>query len=96
MVVTDSKNGPKSGKFIDIVGAYDARRGAPEMKVERIKEWIQKGAKTSGTVHNLLVSTGVVSGKKVNVLPKKTVAKVEGGEAPVVAAAEAKVAEPST
>lgn len=30
------------------------------------------GAQVSGTVHNLLITAGVLSGKKVNVLPKKT------------------------
>ena len=35
------------------------------------------GAQTSDTVHNLLVSQKIIDAKKINVLPKKTVAKVE-------------------
>ncbi len=27
VVVTDSKHGPQSGKFLEVVGAYDARQG---------------------------------------------------------------------
>ena len=67
VVVTDSRNATKSGKFIEIVGSYDARKGEPQLKAERIKYWISVGAKTSGTVHNLLVSSGIVAGAKINV-----------------------------
>ena len=39
------------------------------------------------SVHNLLISQKVITGKKINVLPKKTVAKKEEVAAPVEAAA---------
>lgn len=42
------------------------------MDEEAIKEWIKKGAKPSDTIHNLLISKGVIEGKKINVLPKKS------------------------
>jgi len=73
LVLTDSKNGPKSGKFLEILGNYDARRGdKAEFKVERVKHWIGNGAKLSGTVHNIFVERKIIEGKKINVLPKKT------------------------
>jgi small subunit ribosomal protein S16 len=73
LVLTDSKDGPKSGKFLEIMGNFDARRGEKaEFKTERIKHWISKGAKLSDTVHNLMVERGVIEGKKINALPKKT------------------------
>ena len=73
LVLTDSKNGPKSGKFLEILGSYDARRGEKaEFKVERVKHWIANGAKLSNTVHNILVERKVIEGKKINALPKKT------------------------
>ncbi|NLE07464.1 MAG: 30S ribosomal protein S16 [Parcubacteria group bacterium] len=78
LVLTDSKNGPKSGKFLEILGHYDARRGEKaEFKIEKIKELMSKGAKLSDTVHNLLVDKKAIEGKKINVLPKKTVIKKE-------------------
>lgn len=72
LVLTDSKNSTKSGKFIEILGNYDSRRGEKAVyKDERIKHWLSKGAQASGTVHNFLVSRKIIEGKKVNVLPKK-------------------------
>lgn len=73
LVLTDSKNGPKSGKFLEILGNYDARKNEEaEFKMERIKHWISKGAKLSDTVHNILVDRKAIDGKKINVLPKKS------------------------
>lgn len=90
VVLTDSKNGPKSGKFLEVLGSYDSRRAEKaEIKTDRIKELMSKGAKTSGTIHNLLVSRKVVAGKKINVLPKKKPIKKEGEEAPAAPTAEA-------
>jgi len=72
LVLTDSKNGPKSGKFLEILGNYDARKAEKaEFNVEKIKQWITKGAKLSDTIHNLLVERKVLTGKKINNLPKK-------------------------
>jgi small subunit ribosomal protein S16 len=73
LVLTDSKNGPKSGKFLEILGSFDARRGEKaEFKTDRVKHWMANGAQLSDTVHNLLVEQKVIEGKKINVLPKKT------------------------
>ena len=72
VIVTDSKNAAKRGRPTEIVGSYNARMGKPEINVDRVKYWLSVGAQASGTVHNLLVDAGAVSGKKVNVLPKKT------------------------
>jgi small subunit ribosomal protein S16 len=73
LVLTDSKNGPKSGKFLEILGNYDARRGEKaEFKTEKIKYWMAKGANLSNTVHNILIDKKVIEGKKINALSKKT------------------------
>lgn len=75
VVLTDSKNSTKSGRFLEILGTYNpkAKEGAQQTKfeVERIKHHMSKGAKLSGTMHNFLVSEKVIEGKKINVLPKK-------------------------
>ncbi len=73
VVLTDSKNGPKSGKFLEILGSYDARRNADtQLKKERIQHWIAQGAQVSDTMHNLLITHSVIAGEKKNVLPQKT------------------------
>ena len=78
IVVTDSKNSTKSGKTLETVGAYDPRRDeGTVINGDRIKYWMGNGAQLTGTVNNLLISKKIIEGKKVNVLPKKTVAKKE-------------------
>jgi len=72
VVLTDKRNGPQSGKFLEVLGSYNARFGTPSLKGDRIKYWVGKGAKLSDTLHNLLVSEKVIEGKKINVLPKKS------------------------
>ncbi len=77
LVLTDSKNSTKSGRFLENLGNYDARRGEKsEFKTERVKHWIEMGAKPTITVHNLLIDKKVTSGKKLNSLPlKKAIVK---------------------
>lgn len=77
VIVTDSKWKPKTGKFVEVLGSYDARKGAPIIDASRAQHWLSMGAQASGTVHNLLLDLKVVSGKKVNVLGKKSVAPKE-------------------
>lgn len=73
VVLTDSKNGPKSGKFLEILGHYDARRNdETQLKKERIQYWVGQGAQVSDTIHNLLITHDVIKGTKINVLPQKT------------------------
>lgn len=75
IVLTDSKNGPKSGKAVEVLGSYDARKGKGNNHIdgEKVKYWISKGAKVSDTVHNYLVDEKVLTGKKINVLPKNKI-----------------------
>ncbi|MEI6296114.1 MAG: 30S ribosomal protein S16 [bacterium] len=89
VLLTDSKNSTKSGKFIEVLGHYDARGGKTQLNKDRITHWLSVGAKTSVTLHNLLVRNKVVKEKTLNALPKK-----KKTEAEKKAAAEAKVATP--
>ncbi len=77
LVLTDSKNSTKSGKYLEILGNYDSRRGEKsEFKADRVSYWMGKGAQVSDTVHNLLISKKIIEGKKINKLPlKKPIAK---------------------
>ncbi|PIP58087.1 MAG: 30S ribosomal protein S16 [Candidatus Vogelbacteria bacterium CG22_combo_CG10-13_8_21_14_all_37_9] len=78
VLVTDSKNSTKSGKFLEVLGVYDPRKQSSKVQLnaERINYWLSMGAKTSDTIHNLLVSKKIISGTKINVVLAKP-AKVE-------------------
>lgn len=83
MVVIDSKKGPKSRNYIEMLGSYNPRQKHIQVNADRIKHWIAQGAQTSDTVHNILVKEKVIEGKKINVLPKKSpVVKEEKKEDP--------------
>ena len=101
VIVADSKLKPKTGNVLEVLGSYNARMGKPIINTERAQYWMSVGAKASGTVHNLLVDLKAVTGKKINVLGKKTPiikeataveAKAEVA-APVAAAVATEVAE---
>jgi small subunit ribosomal protein S16 len=97
LVLTDSKNSTKSGRYLESLGSYDARRGEKsEFKADRIKYWIEKGAQTSITVNNLLVDKKVSGSKKINALPlKKAIVKEQPAEATPAAAPVAEAATPA-
>ncbi len=75
VVVVESKRKVKAGNYLEMVGSYDPRVDTVSLKAERIKHWIAMGATVSDTVHNILISQKIIEGKKINVLPKKTVPK---------------------
>lgn len=99
VVVTDSKRGPKSGNYLEMLGSYNPRQKKTVINGERVKHWISVGAQVSDTVHNILINEKVIEGKKINVLPRKSpiikesekVEKAESKEEAVVFEAEAEV-----
>jgi small subunit ribosomal protein S16 len=88
IVVTEHTASPKAGKFVEKIGTYNPTTKARAIDAERVKYWMSVGAKPSATMHNMLISAGIITGKKLNVLPKKTVPKKEevAAEAPAPAA----------
>lgn len=71
LVVTEHTASPKAGKHVASVGSYHPKTKQTLIDGEAVKKWLSYGAKASGTVHNLLISQGIIEGKKVNVLSKK-------------------------
>jgi len=67
LILTDSRKPPRSGECLEILGSYDARKGLPQFKTERIKYWLSKGAQASETANNLLVDAKIIEGKKKKV-----------------------------
>jgi small subunit ribosomal protein S16 len=59
IVVADSDS-PRDGKFLENVGTYNSLEDPVQvtLKAERIRYWIDKGAKPSDTVRNLLKREG--------------------------------------
>lgn len=72
VVLTDSKNATKSGKFLEILGSYNVKSGEVLFKGDRIKEWIKNGAQVSDTVHNFLVGQKIIEAPKKNSLSRKS------------------------
>lgn len=75
VVLTDSKNSTKSGKFKEIIGSYNPKSGEVLFKADRVKYWMSMGAQVSDTIHNFLVHQKLIEGKKKNVLSKKSPTK---------------------
>lgn len=92
LVLTDSQNATRSGKFLEILGSHDFRKTGTIINKERSLYWISQGVQLTDTVHNLFLSNKIIEGKKINVLPKKTVPKKEEvKEEPKVEAPKAEV-----
>ena len=103
IVVIEHTESTKSGHIVEKLGTYNPKTKERNLDGERIKYWLSVGAKASGTMHNMLISAGIIEGKKVNVLPRKSPPKKEeeaakeapAAEAPAEAAPEAKAEEPA-
>ena len=93
LLLTDSKNSTKTGKFLEILGNHDFRNDKTEINAERVRFLLSKGTKSTPTVHNLLLANKIIDGKKINVLPRKSPPKVEVAPAPKAAPAAAPAAE---
>lgn len=76
LVLTESKNSTKSGRFKEILGSYDPRKSNDSLNIERIKYWLSQGASPTDTVHNLLVKHRIINAKKINVSAKSKKAPV--------------------
>ena len=55
VVVADSES-PRDGKFLEVVGTYNPLTDPADvsLKGERIKYWMDQGAKPTNTVKNLI------------------------------------------
>ena len=60
-----------AGDFLEILGYYNPFTKVAEIKKERVLYWLAKGAKTSPTIHNLLISKNIIAGKKVKASKSK-------------------------
>jgi len=79
-LIVSEKARDTQDRYLELLGTYNPHVKENQFKplVERIQYWISKGAQTSPTVHNLLVSAKVIKGKKEKsvFLSKKRHAKI--------------------
>lgn len=85
VVVTEHTTKPK-GRYLELLGSYDPHKDTINVKGERVKYWIEKGAKLSDTVNNLLVERKIIEGKKVKVWKAKKREQKIIPEAPTIPA----------
>ena len=97
-LVVGEKRTKLNGKQLEQLGWFNPHENKKEFNQERILYWMKQGAKPSDTVMNLLITAGILSGKKIAVhkQPKKTAS----AGVPAVASATAtvtagKIAEPA-
>ena len=69
IIVVEHTESTKTGNFTDIVGTYNPRSKERKLDEGKIQHWLSVGAQPSATVHNMLISAGILKGKKINVLP---------------------------
>ncbi|MFA6171448.1 MAG: 30S ribosomal protein S16 [Patescibacteria group bacterium] len=81
LIITEKGRDP-FGEALEILGDYNPRTKALQVKEDRIKHWISKGAQMTPSVNNLLVEKKVIEGKKVKASkdPKNTEAAPEKAE----------------
>ncbi len=90
IVLLEKERAAKAGNITELLGTYNPRSKALTLDEAKVKAWIAKGAQPTDSIRNLLINRGVIQGKKVNVLPKKTPQKkdlpAQAGGAEVAAA----------
>ncbi len=77
LIVAEGTLKAKTTQFVELLGTYNVKLGKFEAKGDKVTHWIKMGAQVTPTVKNLLISKGIIEGKKVNVLPRKSPVKKE-------------------
>ena len=79
-LIVDEKRHRLFGKNTEDLGWFNPIENKSDFKKERILHWIKNGAQTSDTVHNLLVTAGIIAGKKIAVHKQPKAKKGEEGK----------------
>ena len=89
IAVLEKERAAKAGNIVEQLGTYNPRSKALTLNEESVKAWLAKGAQPTDSIRNLLINKGVIEGKKVNVLPRKSPQKSEVAIAAEAAAVKA-------
>jgi small subunit ribosomal protein S16 len=88
IVVLEKERAAQAGNIVELLGTYNPKSKALTLNEESVKSWVAKGAQPTDSIRNLLITKGVIEGKKANVLPKKSPQKSEAKLAEEKAAVE--------
>lgn len=77
IVVLEKERAAQAGNIVELLGTYNPKSKALTLNEESVKSWVAKGAQPTDSIRNLLITKGVIEGKKANVLPKKSPQKSE-------------------
>ena len=69
------------GKQKEYLGWYSPISDKMEFNKERVLHWLKVGAQKTDTVHNLLITAGIIEGKKIAVHKKSKKAPIPAAEA---------------
>jgi small subunit ribosomal protein S16 len=67
VVLVDKRRSSTGGRAVEDLGYVDPLKKRKSFDKERILYWISKGAQTSATVHNLLISEKIIDDKKIKI-----------------------------
>lgn len=72
LVVTDSRS-PRDGKFLEILGTFDPLTEPVTLRLdtEKVKTWLQKGARPSDTARKFLIDQGLLPKESARKRPSK-------------------------
>lgn len=72
-LIISEKGRDPYGRALEILGAYNPYSKELQVKGDRVKYWISKGAGMTPSVNNLLISKEIIDGKKVTASSKGVV-----------------------
>jgi small subunit ribosomal protein S16 len=78
LIVSEKARDPY-GNVLEILGSYNPHSKDLQVKADRVKYWVEKGAGLSSTVNNLLIEKKIITGEKVKTakISKKRQVKLE-------------------
>ncbi|TMF53855.1 MAG: 30S ribosomal protein S16 [Chloroflexi bacterium] len=96
LVVADTRS-PRDGKFIEILGTYDPMTDPVKLNIdqEKVKSWLQKGARPSDTARAFLIDQGLLPKESARKRPSKPAKAAVPAEAAAPAPAPTAAAAPA-
>jgi small subunit ribosomal protein S16 len=63
-IVVANSEAPRDGKFLEIIGTYNPLTEPAEIQIdpEKLRVWLDRGAKPSDTVRSLIKQKGLLTG----------------------------------
>lgn len=63
-LIISEKGRDPYGDNLEILGSYNPYSKDLQVKADRVKYWLEKGAGMTPTINNLLIGKGIIEGKK--------------------------------